>query len=68
MSKSNISWTDDVWNPVVGCTPASSGCENCYARELHNKRHEAFKNGKLQNIPQYAKPFDEIQFIQNHLM
>ncbi|GAC70814.1 DUF5131 family protein [Gordonia soli] len=29
-----IEWTDETWNPVTGCTklsPASPGCENCYA-------------------------------------
>ena len=28
---SKIQWTDDTWNPVVGCTRVSSGCDNCYA-------------------------------------
>mgnify|MGYP001610753793 CR=1 FL=1 len=31
MSTSNIEWTDDTPNPVVGCTKKSAGCENCYA-------------------------------------
>ena len=26
-----ISWTDATWNPVVGCTKVSPGCDNCYA-------------------------------------
>lgn len=28
-----IEWTDEVWNPVTGCTKAGpgSGCKNCYA-------------------------------------
>ena len=26
-----IEWTDTTWNPVVGCTPVSPGCLNCYA-------------------------------------
>src|SRR5690606_9421890 len=27
----NIEWTDETWNPVVGCSPVSEGCRNCYA-------------------------------------
>lgn len=26
-----ISWTKKTWNPLVGCSPASPGCTNCYA-------------------------------------
>lgn len=26
-----IQWTDATWSPVVGCSPASSGCGGCYA-------------------------------------
>lgn len=26
-----IEWTDASWNPVVGCTPVSPWCLNCYA-------------------------------------
>ncbi len=29
-----IEWTDETWNPVMGCTPVSKGCENCYARAM----------------------------------
>lgn len=28
---SKIEWTGRTWNPVTGCTRASSGCDNCYA-------------------------------------
>lgn len=37
MAKSNISWTDEVWNPVTGCAKTSSGCLNCYAEVMHNR-------------------------------
>lgn len=30
-TNSRIEWTDATWNPVVGCTPVSPGCLNCYA-------------------------------------
>lgn len=26
-----IEWCDEVWNPTVGCSRVSAGCENCYA-------------------------------------
>ena len=31
-SKHGISWTRHTWNPLVGCSEASPGCANCYAR------------------------------------
>lgn len=30
-STTGIQWTQRTWNPVVGCTPVSRGCLNCYA-------------------------------------
>jgi protein gp37 len=37
-----IAWTDATWNPLVGCSRVSKGCERCYAerfmhRGLHHK-------------------------------
>ena len=34
VAESSIEWTDRVWNPVVGCTPVSPGCLNCYAARM----------------------------------
>lgn len=42
---SGIQWTNATWNPVVGCTRASRGCDNCYAA-----REAA---GRLKNSPVY---------------
>lgn len=41
-----IQWTDETWNPVVGCSKISSGCRNCYASE-------ASRTPRLQQFPQY---------------
>lgn len=30
-TNSAIEWTDCTWNPVVGCTRVSAGCDHCYA-------------------------------------
>ena len=40
---SKIEWTEDTWNPVVGCTWASPGCDNCYAAKM-TRRLEAMGN------------------------
>lgn len=65
-STTEIAWTDSTWNPVVGCTPASPGCANCYARETHDKRHRAKLAGKL--LPaQYLKPFSALQCFPERL-
>jgi protein gp37 len=29
--KSKIQWTGRTWNPVVGCSKCSRGCDHCYA-------------------------------------
>jgi protein gp37 len=34
---SGIEWTEATWNPVVGCTPVSPGCLNCYAATMANR-------------------------------
>jgi len=33
----NIPWTDEVWNPVTGCSSAGTGCDHCYARRMANR-------------------------------
>jgi protein gp37 len=35
---SKIQWTNATYEPVLGCTRASTGCENCYAEELIARR------------------------------
>ena len=41
-----IQWTGRTWNPVVGCTKCSKGCEDCYAIR------QAFRCAAM-GIPQY---------------
>lgn len=31
---SKIEWTEQTWNPIVGCSLASPGCTNCYAMKM----------------------------------
>lgn len=54
---SRIEWTEQTWNPTVGCTKISAGCKHCYA-ETMAKRLKAmgtpgYENGfALQLLPQ----------------
>ena len=32
-----IAWTDETWNPAVGCSRVSTGCENCYAEKTAHR-------------------------------
>lgn len=54
---SKIEWTEQTWNPTVGCTKISPGCKHCYA-ETMAKRLQAmcapgYENGfQLAVLPQ----------------
>lgn len=39
MARSNIEWTDYVWNFLSGCSKVSAGCQgkNCYAETIANR-------------------------------
>jgi len=47
---SKIQWTDETWNPIVGCSrvPGSPGCGRCYAAT-------AAKSARLQQFDRYQK-------------
>lgn len=32
-----IEWCDETWNPLVGCSPVSRGCEHCYAAMMASR-------------------------------
>jgi protein gp37 len=67
-----IEWTHwpgrkgETWNPVTGCTKVSEGCRHCYAKRLHDMRHDAHGRGK--KVPkQYAEPFEVVQCHEGRL-
>jgi protein gp37 len=33
-TNSRIEWTEQTWNPTVGCTKVSPGCKHCYAETM----------------------------------
>jgi len=47
-----IEWTDETWNPIVGCSKVSEGCQNCYAERMARRL-------KGMGLPQYQDIVDE---------
>lgn len=45
--KTKIAWTDSTWNPLIGCSRVSPGCEHCYAERLSGTR-----NGRTRLMPE----------------
>ena len=57
MKKSKIEWTEATWNPSIGCSKISAGCQNCYAEKMANRlkamRLEAYCDGfKFKILPE----------------
>ena len=61
---SKIEWTEQTWNPTVGCTKVSPGCKNCYAetmaRRLKAMGVHGYENGfRLTLMPErLAEPLE----------
>lgn len=51
-SNTKISWTQDTWNPIAGCTKISPGCEHCYA-EIMSRRLAAMRKTGYENVIDY---------------
>lgn len=63
-TRSNIEWTEQTWNPTVGCTKVSPGCKHCYAetmaRRLQAMGVSGYENGfRLTLMPErLAEPLE----------
>jgi protein gp37 len=57
MTTSNIEWTEQVWNPITGCSKVSAGCKNCYADTLFTNRLS--QNPKLTKY--FGRKFTDVQ-------
>jgi len=52
--KTGIAWCDSTWNPWIGCTKVSPGCDHCYAAEQDSrKRWDGGKTHWGAGVPRY---------------
>lgn len=66
--KTAIEWATRSWNPTTGCKRVSAGCDNCYAFQLHDQRHVAWKRGRMPGAaPQYHLPYSRVQLLEDRL-
>jgi protein gp37 len=59
-TSSRIEWTEQTWNPVVGCTKISAGCKHCYA-EVMARRLQAI------GVPGYEQGFRKVRVLPERL-
>ncbi len=55
-----IEWTDEVWNPMTGCTKVTAGCDHCYAHVVAERRtrHRYLAMAPVKDTPaNRADPF-----------
>lgn len=66
MAKSDIEWTEDVWNPVRGCKLVSQGCTNCYAMKQAHRfsgpggKYEGLTRLRTKGGPVWTGEFREV--------
>lgn len=59
MNKTKIPWANYTWNPIVGCSPASEGCANCYAAAISKRFGMPW--GKAHFLPERLKQPSKIK-------
>lgn len=65
-----IEWTDETWNPVVGCQHVSPGCDGCYAaREAHGRlsRHPLYQGLTSSSLGELPRFTGEVRTVPERL-
>lgn len=68
-----ISWTDETWNPLRGCTRVSPGCQHCYAERMSARGlpgHKSPTTGEPFAVmtPSGARWTGKVELIKSRLM
>jgi protein gp37 len=54
MEHTKIEWTESTWNPTIGCTEVSSGCERCYAKRITQRFPSTYPKGFELTVREHA--------------
>ncbi len=64
-----ISWTDQTWNPIRGCTRVSEGCRHCYAETMAARFCGPGQpyEGLARMTPSGSRWTGNVRFVEEHL-
>ena len=62
--KSKISWTNATWNPIIGCSPVSPACDNCYAEIFADNLANVKKVDRYKGVTKNSKWIGVTKFIK----
>lgn len=66
-----IGWTDETWNPLLGCSKVSPGCDNCYAIRtaewLHNMGSKDYVDPLTVRTDAGPEWTGEVRFVRDRL-
>jgi protein gp37 len=62
-----IEWCDVVWNPIVGCSRVSAGCEHCYAERVAHRGMSAQHRGLTVMGKKGPRWTGEVRFLPERL-
>jgi protein gp37 len=65
-----ITWTEQTWNPLRGCTRVSEGCRNCYAESVAARFSGPGQpyQGLARMTPSGPRWTGKVQFVEDHLL
>lgn len=67
MSESKIEWTDRTWNPIVGCSRVSPGCQHCYAERMAKRLQAMGTRGYEGVVNERGQWTGKLNFVESVL-
>lgn len=62
-----IEWTNESWNPIIGCDKISPGCKECYAEKMAGRLSNIGSTSYYINVVKHEMQSDNPNFIEKGL-
>lgn len=64
---SKIEWTEQTWNPIIGCSKVSPGCANCYAEKMAFRQKYMRPQSEYSQVTTRRKWNGKTAFVESQL-